>query len=103
MDGSEWKCHQPVRIRQRVRIQFFKGLAAFALGLLAAVGVGASDWGHPALLFVLVAAPMIYLSYFITCPRCGEQLDAVRGFMRLGTSKEPNYCSHCGVSLDEEL
>jgi hypothetical protein len=89
-------------IRQQLRSQLFKarGVAFACWFVLAGVILfSPSDrWRALAVIpFAGFFGSVVYMIFFIKCPKCRAQLGQTMNSMR-----KANFCPGCGVSFDEE-
>jgi hypothetical protein len=87
-------------IREQLKARMFKArLVAFGFWLLFAAGMFLPKGNaYAALLFIPFvgfAASVLYVIFFVRCPKCGARLGQAMSSM-----SKPNFCPGCGVSFD---
>jgi hypothetical protein len=88
-------------IRERLKAQMFKArVAAFGFWLLGAACMFLPK-GYETFFFVPFAGfacAVLYVLFFIKCPKCGVRLGQAMSSMG-----KANFCLGCGVSLDNRV
>jgi hypothetical protein len=101
---------KPRTIRSFIRQRVWTA-GALALGawlLLAASGViGKNQPPGPVTIlgFVLFLGAIVFLNFFLKCPKCFRRLGHTIAMPVAFSGKEraPNFCPFCGVNLDEQI
>ena len=90
-------------IREALKAQMFKARTiSFGFWLLFAAGFFLPKGSalQPLLFipFIGFAGSVLYIIFFVKCPKCGERLGQAMSSMT-----KPNFCPGCGVNFDSRV
>jgi hypothetical protein len=90
-------------IKRRVRRLYAISLAGWVAFMITRIMGPKSGWTPLTIAEAAVLLVPLGIVKFVKCPKCSKPLGQIASAVALPWRRDPAYCPHCGVSLDDPM